>query len=207
MAARASRAPPPAIPLKSAMRIIAIDFEASCLPRHGQSFPIEVGISEDGRTARSWLIRPTPSWREWDWTTEAERLHGLSRTHLERDGLPARDVAQALAAAVGDAYLVSDSPIDHDWLRTLCEAAGMPIFTHVHTVGELFDARGLASGPILDAVARVEGLGLRRHRAGDDARWLAAVLAELGVVTPAEPPLFAWGQSAPAEAPATALAA
>ena len=55
---------------------MAIDFEASCLPRHGRSFPIEVGIAGGG-IARSWIIRPHAAWAGWDWTAEAEALHGL----------------------------------------------------------------------------------------------------------------------------------
>ena len=38
--------------------IIAIDFEASCLPRHGRSYPIEVGVAGDG-IERSWIIAPS----------------------------------------------------------------------------------------------------------------------------------------------------
>lgn len=174
------------------MRIIAIDFEASCLPRHGKSYPIEVGISADGQTAQSWLIRPAPSWSGWDWTEEAESLHGLSRDQIDRDGLPAREVAKALADAVADAGVVADSALDDLWFRTLCEAAGVPAFTRVRTVAELFDAHGFASETIFDALHRVDAIGLHRHRAGDDARWLAALLAELDLTSPLARSIFAW---------------
>lgn len=78
------------------MHMIAIDFEASCLPKHGRSYPIEVGISEDGLTSRSWLIRPHISWTGWTWTEEAERLRRLSQVRLWRDGLPVERVATEL---------------------------------------------------------------------------------------------------------------
>nr|MEC6700676.1 hypothetical protein [Sphingobium sp. SJ10-10] len=39
------------------MNYVTIDFEVSCLPHHGRSFPIEVGIA-DSQGSRAWLIRP-----------------------------------------------------------------------------------------------------------------------------------------------------
>ena len=57
--------------VQSALPILAVDFEASCLPRHGRSYPIEVGIANENGTARSWLIRPAVLWEGWTWTEEA----------------------------------------------------------------------------------------------------------------------------------------
>jgi hypothetical protein len=99
--------------------ILTLDFEASCLPKHGRSFPIEVGISDLRGVSRSWLIQPHDSWRTWAWTAEAERLHGLDRGQLEREGLPADQVLAALAGAVDGAYVVADCDLDADWLKTL----------------------------------------------------------------------------------------
>ncbi|MEI9852878.1 MAG: hypothetical protein WDN24_20705 [Sphingomonas sp.] len=93
--------------------IVAIDFEASCLPRHGYSFPIEVGIAVNGDHVRSWLIAPDPGWEGWDWTREAEALHGISRDHLIAHGRPAGIVLAELTAEVGANRLVSDSSLDH----------------------------------------------------------------------------------------------
>ena len=70
------------------MTLIALDFEASCLPRHGRSYPIEIGIADEHGLIRSWLIRPPDAWAGWGWTQEAERLHGISKEQLARDGLP-----------------------------------------------------------------------------------------------------------------------
>ena len=78
------------------MTVITIDFEASCLPRHGLSYPIEVGIARKGQ-ARSWLIRPHDDWAGWHWSAEAEALHGLSRDRVEREGLPVETVLAELA--------------------------------------------------------------------------------------------------------------
>ena len=35
------------------MTLIALDFEASCLPRHGRSYPIEIGIADEHGLIRS----------------------------------------------------------------------------------------------------------------------------------------------------------
>jgi len=40
------------------MGIITIDFEASCLPQRGPSYPIEVGIAGDGGPPGSFSLTP-----------------------------------------------------------------------------------------------------------------------------------------------------
>ena len=104
------------------MTILTIDFEASCLPRHGRSFPIEVGVAGGG-LSRSWLIRPAACWAGWDWTQEAEALHGISRARIERDGLPAAQVLAELVATVAGRRVIADSPLDQYWLDRLAAAA------------------------------------------------------------------------------------
>ncbi|GFE75937.1 hypothetical protein NTCA1_35860 [Novosphingobium sp. TCA1] len=42
---------------------ILIDFEASCLPEYGLSFPIEVAAARIDGQSRAWLIRPLPVWK------------------------------------------------------------------------------------------------------------------------------------------------
>lgn len=69
--------------------LLAIDFEASCLPRHGRSFPIEVGVADGEGWSRAWLISPHADWDDWHWTSEAENEHGITREQNDRDGLPA----------------------------------------------------------------------------------------------------------------------
>lgn len=163
-------------------RIVTIDFEASCLPRHGRSYPIEVGIADTDRGARSWLIRPHANWAGWDWTDEAEALHGLSRERVEREGLPVGLVVAELKAALKGADVVADSPIDSYWMQTLSDAAGEPMIAPIMELSYLFDLHCLDSVTIFAAMDRVDQRALRRHRAGDDALWLAALLTELGLL-------------------------
>jgi len=93
-------------------RIAVIDFEASCLPDAGMSFPIEVALAEVDGPSRVWLIKPHPRWRYWDWTEEAERLHGLSLDTIERDGMPVEDVLEELARAAEGCSVFADSELD-----------------------------------------------------------------------------------------------
>lgn len=179
------------------MSIITIDFEASCLPCHGRSFPIEVGIASDATRARSWLIRPHPDWVEWDWTDQAQSLHGLTRSQLERDGLPIDLVVDQLAKAVRGYHVIADSYLDGEWLDTLVKAAGVPSPCRIGHVEEVIDRLGATSDDIARALTALEHQSFARHRAGDDARWLASFIAQLEqqalVDEPAmDAPLFHW---------------
>lgn len=162
------------------MAIITIDFEASCLPRHGRSFPIEVGIACPGM-ARSWLIRPHADWRDWDWTDQAQALHGLSRACIDQHGLPVWQVLAELTAAVAGHPVVADSHIDQYWLDTLAAAAGRPSPFAIDHVSTVIDALGVDEQRIAVAVGQADALVPARHRAAADAGWLAAVLADLGL--------------------------
>lgn len=105
------------------MTFVAIDFEASCLPRDGRSFPIEVAISGIEGT-RSWLIRPAPQWHDWCWTEDAGRLHGIPRPIIEHEGRAPATVLTELGAAIAGRRVFADSSLDADWLATLAAAAG-----------------------------------------------------------------------------------
>jgi hypothetical protein len=165
--------------------IITIDFEASCLPRHGRSFPIEVGIA-DGLTARSWLIRPHDSWAGWDWTAEAEALHGLTRQRIMDEGQPVAVVLAELVAATQGHQVIADSLIDQYWLDTLAHAAGAPSPFAIQHVATLIDAQGVDDRHIDAAVAFADAQGVIRHHASGDALWLWALVAHIrGVITPA----------------------
>lgn len=164
------------------MTILAIDFEASCLPRHGRSYPIEVGIAGDG-IDRNWLIRPHESWSGWDWTAEAEALHGLSRAQIEREGAPVEQVLTELGMVVAGRRVVADSLIDQYWLDTLAAAAGFGAPFIIGHAGALFDEQGADEPRISAAIAYADASSPARHRAGDDARWLAALIASIMGVT------------------------
>ncbi|MFT3966811.1 MAG: hypothetical protein QM690_13115 [Sphingobium sp.] len=162
----------------SPMNIVAIDFEASCLPRHGRSFPIEVGIY-DGSVPKSWLILPHGDWRGWNWEPEAEALHGIAYETLLTHGLPAPLVMKELAGAVAGRRLVADSGIDQYWLDMLASAAGYgepPVIDHVALI---LDEWQVSADQVAASRAVADRLQPLRHRAGHDAHWLGLVLDDL----------------------------
>ena len=185
---------------------VTIDFEASCLPRHGRSFPIEVGISGALGTC-SWLIRPLPEWQAWDWTESAQRIHGIPREQLEDEGLAPATVLREVLEAVGAARVVADSRIDRLWWQTLLDAAGPAVCPRtsgrnigIEHVADLFDELGATHAQILFAQQRADGLCPERHRAGTDARWLFTLLSTLTQRIDddrATTPLFSPGWAAP----------
>jgi DNA polymerase III epsilon subunit-like protein len=159
--------------------ILTLDFEASCLPSHGRSFPIEVAVAGPGGFARSWLIRPHADWQGWTWTEEAERLHGLSYEHVQRAGMSVDRVLDELAEAVGGCKVVADSYCDVTWMRTLERAAGAPERVRVQHVDALIHQLKISDADAWLIAAETDLLNLRRHRAADDARRLQALVTRL----------------------------
>jgi hypothetical protein len=104
------------------MRVF-LDFEASSLGDDG--YPIEVGwVFEDGRS-ESYLIKPAPSWVDWD--PGAEALHGISRATLEAEGVSHDVVAHRLLDRLSDHVVYASAPSwDGKWLSVLFRAAGIP---------------------------------------------------------------------------------
>lgn len=150
-----------------------IDFEASCLPNEGLSYPIEVAVARVGGVSRSWLIKPAAKWFYWDWSPAAEALHGISRGMLKSKALPPQQVLDELVSEVEGCRVYADSDLDSYWLETLGEACGRPSPFPVLYLGELFAQMRMTSG----AIARAEREALaclpQEHVARHDARRLA----------------------------------
>jgi len=136
--------------------LVFLDFEASGLGR--QSFPIEVGwVFEDGRE-EGHLIRPAPGWEEWD--PDAERVHGIPRDRLEREGTPHDAVARRMVEVLTGHDLLASAPSwDGGWLSRLLRAAGLP--RHALRLRDTEEARHNA---ILEAL-RNAGRDPARHAA------------------------------------------
>lgn len=179
------------------MRIVTIDFEASCLPRHGRSFPIEVGIAHSDGTVRSWLIRSAPEWSGWDWTEEAQALHHITPDLLDREGLSVDIVCAQLAEAVAGCRVIADSHLDAAWLNILANAAGAPLPFKIEHIEAFIDKIGARVEDVSVACSILDAESFVRHRAGEDARWLARFVTTLGDVVSqrsgfAEWRLFKW---------------
>lgn len=177
------------------MRVF-LDFEASSLGE--RSYPVEVAwVFEDGRS-ESHLIRPAPSWTDWD--AAAEAVHGIARAKLEANGTPHDRVAARMIELLSDHVLHASAPSwDGKWLSVLLRAAGLP--RHALRLRDTDEALAesvmAALRPVLpaerlgDAVAAILAQVRRdadrrppRHRALADAeaehrKWLDAIrLAE-----------------------------
>lgn len=149
-----------------------IDIEASGFGR--RSYPIEVGyVLPDGRAA-CMLVRPAPAWTHWN--DEAEQVHGITRSILDIHGRTPHEVATALNRDLAGLTVYCDGwAHDYPWLAALFEEAGVRQKFKLESVGALLDEPGMAR---LDQARRdaISEMGLKRHRASNDARALQQAL-------------------------------
>jgi hypothetical protein len=104
-------------------KIAFLDFEASSLGKHG--YPIEVAWVLSTGEEESHLIRPDPTWTDWD--LEAETIHGLSRDRLYSEGAPVADLARRMMSVLTGYTLYVTAPSwDGKWLSRLLRTAGLP---------------------------------------------------------------------------------
>ena len=102
-----------------------LDVEASSL--EDNSYPVEVGVSDDALRTKGWLVRPVAGWGSSGWSDSSETVHGIAREDLDLHGMPPADVAEALNRELSGRMVFSDAPdFDSFWLDRLFEAAGVP---------------------------------------------------------------------------------
>jgi hypothetical protein len=168
-----------------ARKIFFLDFEASSLS--DESFPIEIGWVDEAGQGESWLITPAEHWTEW--STDSERVHGISRSVLNQHGSPFRTVAKRAESVLGAEHVLvfADQPAYGGyWFRVLMKAAGLPAIP----VLDVMQLYGEACRPLLsrsrnpqqsvqrahEIVAAAENtesaLPRTRHRALSDAKGL-----------------------------------
>lgn len=100
-----------------------IDIEASGL--EPGCHPVEVGWATLAGRQGSVLIAPPRVWGADRWDPAAERLHGISRPWLLKNGVTPAEALVAFEEATRGLVLVSDAPgQDGHWLRMLTAAAG-----------------------------------------------------------------------------------
>jgi len=102
--------------------LVFLDFEASSLAK--RSYPIEVAwVFADGRSEVH-LIRPAPSWTDWDEHSEA--IHHIPRSTLLSAGEPHDAVAQRMVEVLAGHDLLAGAPSwDGKWLSVLLRGAGL----------------------------------------------------------------------------------
>lgn len=151
-------------------QIAVIDFEASCLPAFGRSYPIEVAlVAVSGEVLVSALIQPHARWGDMAWDSAAEALHGISREQLEAQGRPAFEVLMDLNIAAQGLRVCSDSGLDEVWLQRLFMATGVPAAFDIEPIGELLTD----PAPIASAAECAYFAFPQMHRATPDAQRLA----------------------------------
>ncbi len=146
-----------------------LDIEASGFGRG--SYPIEVGLARPDGSSCAFLIQPLSEWTHWD--PKAELLHGISRARLHREGYPVRQVARWLNDELGELGIAySDSwGYDNTWLSLLFHHAGMLPAFRLEALRKLLSEEQLALWHATRE-ALVAEMGIRRHRASEDARLL-----------------------------------
>ena len=131
--------------------VVFLDFEASSLSKKG--FPIEVAWVFETGEEEAHLIRPAADWT--DWAASAEAIHRIPRDPLEREGMPAAEVARrALEALSGHRLYASAPSWDGQWLSRLLRAGGLP--RHALRLRDTEEARAEAVAVAL-AAASVPG--------------------------------------------------
>lgn len=161
-----------------------LDIEASGFGR--SSYPVEIGyVLPDGR-AVCMLVRPVAHWTHWD--PDAERVHRISRQMLLQHGRAPLKVAQTLNRDLHGLTVYCDGwAHDYPWLAALFEEAGMSPAFRLESVSALLAEEKLARLDTARRDAQAE-LGLRRHRASNDARVLQRALGLVSVAVPVSQP-------------------
>lgn len=145
-----------------------LDIEASGFGRG--SYPIEIGVATADGQAHSWLVRPEMDWTHWQ--AEAQQLHGITRVHLESEGLRARDVADTLNEMLEGQTLYSDGwGVDSGWLSRLYHAARKTMFFRLDTLPRILSDYQLQHWAEVKEMLR-EKHRLTQHRAAQDAKLL-----------------------------------
>jgi hypothetical protein len=148
-----------------------IDFEASSLNEQ-DSYPISLGIVHQGQTYY-WLIKPKSSWIDWD--VYAERIHNISRSHLNFHGKESSIVAEEMKLLLGKkSLLYSDNPFwESLWLNKL----GIGNIQVADAYGLIVPGNEEYVEPTLEAIRKE--YSLTHHNALDDAITLALTINQL----------------------------
>lgn len=143
-----------------------LDVEASGLG--SKSWPIEVGWAFGDGKSSSFLVKPAPDWDDDAWEQSAERLHGISRHQLAKEGLDPTQACLLLNRALSNVRVYSDAPDwDGFWLFRLFAAGGVKQEFSLRDFGRL--VRPLAGARRESVLARAGEIAPRRHRAAADA--------------------------------------
>jgi hypothetical protein len=162
--------------------LVFIDCEATSLAR--ESYPVEVGLGWCGGRTESRLVRPAEAWAGIPWDPKSSAIHRISPGDLLTGGHGVREVAEWLNAACSGFTVCSDNPdYDGHWLGVLFTAARMAVTFRLansyRLAGIILQEEPDPKTMFLAAKARVIAANPVTHRAGDDARFWAALFSDL----------------------------
>lgn len=169
--------------MASTVDVVFLDFEASSLGKKG--YPIEVAWVFASGGQESYLIKPAPSWTDWD--PESEAIHHLTREQLMSEGITHDQVAKHMLDVLSGHALYATAPSwDGQWLSRLLRGAGLPrhalrledtdvahenaIMRILHEVDVSESERIELARAILAQVRQKEGKERPAHRALADAK-------------------------------------
>jgi len=145
-----------------------IDLEASGFGRG--SYPIEVGYALEDRQVKSYLIKPAPSWLHW--SEDAEKIHGIPRDLLLKEGLTPREIALKMNDELRGKILYSDAwSYDSSWLGRLFDEAELVQRFRIETINRLLTPEQMECWHETKKNLWQE-FGIERHRAANDVRVL-----------------------------------
>lgn len=151
-----------------------LDLEASGLSI--QSYAIEVAVVlHDGSIYHS-LIRPPSRWTYW--SSEAERIHGISRDMLMKCGKSPSQICRELNELCENQDVFSDCWVhDSVWLRKLYEEAQLERSFRLNPVEYFLSEIDFQTWAI-EKHRRAMTEGLQLHRAMSDAYVIKCILDE-----------------------------
>lgn len=113
-----------------------IDIEASGFGRG--SYPIEVGVALENGEVHGFLIKPAETWTHWD--KGAEKVHGISRERLLKEGQSVETIALQLNDLLRGMVLYSDAwGFDSSWVARLFDEAGFVQRFRVESINKLLN--------------------------------------------------------------------
>ena len=125
------------------------------------------------------LIRPAPEWPETSWDDKAQKLHGIERDQLAREGVGAGEICKALNSALSDVTVYSDAPDwDGFWLMRLFQAGGLKQEFALRDFNKIF--AGMDRPSIDDLIAKASKISPHCHRASDDVLHMRTIFKLIG---------------------------
>jgi hypothetical protein len=150
-----------------------------------EGYPIEVGVVFASGKRFCRLIKPHADWLHWD--KEAETLHGISRSLLNRKGIDIQQVCSELNQLLADQTAYSDGwVVDYPWLIKLFDSACMNMSFKLSSLEMILNEAQMGvwheTKNSLFAVANES-----RHRASNDAALIQKTFVVSHQITSARP--------------------